>query len=67
MLLSGISFPSVTSAFAPIRQLRPIFTPFSTTALIPTRLLSPIVQPCSMALWPIVTWLPITIGEPGSV
>ena len=63
MLLSGISLPSVISAFAPIRQLRPIFAPFSTTALMPIRLLSPIVQPCSITLWPIVTWLPITSGR----
>ena len=41
--LSGISRPSVTSAPAPIRQLRPIFAPLRTIAWMPMRQPSPIV------------------------
>ena len=36
-------------------------------APMPTRLLSPMVQPCSITLWPITQFEPITIGKPGSV
>ncbi|MNT35668.1 hypothetical protein D3C72_1717020 [compost metagenome] len=52
---------------APIRQFFPMRAPFRITAPMPTRLLSPMVQPCSMALCPTVTPVPIARGEPTSV
>ena len=40
--------------------------PFMTTAWMPISAPSPIVQPCSIAMWPTVTRLPIVSGNPGS-
>ena len=50
-----MTLPSVTSAPAPTRQLRPITARLSTIAWMPISEPSPTVQPCSIAWWPMVT------------
>ena len=62
-----MTLPSVTSAWAPIRQFLPITALLRMVAPIPTSDVSPMVQPCSMARWPMVQFFPIVRGEPISV
>ena len=65
--LSGNSLPSVTSEFAPTRQLLPIFALLRMVEPMPISVLVPMVQPCRITLWPMVQPAAILIGEPGSV
>src|ERR1700712_2045158 len=64
---SGITLPSPISELAPMMQYLPIVAPLRITELMPISVLSSTVQPCSMTLWPMVTFLPMVSGEPMSV
>jgi len=51
----GIFIPWVTSAFAPMRDCRPMTAPSRITAPMPTSTSSPTLQACTTAEWPTVT------------
>jgi hypothetical protein len=48
--------PSAISVFAPMSVPLPMRAPFMITLLMPIRLPSPTLQPCSMTLWPTLTF-----------
>ena len=57
---------SRTTAPAPMMAPSPMVLPPSKMAPIPTRTQSPTLTPCTMALCPMVTSLPMSLGAPGS-